>query len=315
MKLIPSKKNIIFVYSALVVLIILYLLSFVNFGKTNKKPLSIKFLNENELNSITGVQIYNYEQGIFLNNENNIWTVSTDENPENRIPVDLSKLNKLISALGKTSTLYKISDKIQNDTSYGLNDGTESVIRIYFSSGEHTDFVFGNTDFSQANRYFTTNPFKTVYLIDNSFDVYLNPSIQSWSDPFIVSNQLKNNVFKMGEVQSVTLSDLNGNIINHLNSSYEGWTDSINKLLELRHGGLSEEKYVFTSYDNNQLEVSIYLEMGDTSEIFMDIYNIPENDQNYLVHLIFNSNRLNRTFSYTVKISSWTYNKIKEITL
>ena len=206
------------------------------------------------------------------------------------------QLQKLFVNLCSKHKMAKAGNK-NNVQAYGLTQEDVTVISLYKDGQEYEHLFFGDTDFSQTGRYFTTNELNSVFLFDSSFDNYLSVNTQVWCDPYIISSQLKNSVFNMGDIQNLS-------------------TDSAQKLLELRHGGFAEQSEIEAVLNNTtkQLE-DIHLQMGDKSTIVLSIYNSILTDNEYILKTTFISDRTGQSFSYFTKISLWTYNKISEITL
>ena len=218
-----------------------------------------------------------------------MWLLTDMSNPGSDIPADTQRLAKLFVNLVSKHTMIKTGKKDSTIiNTYGLDETNGTVISLFKNGTEYQRLYFGSTDFSQSRRYFTTLELNSVFLFDSSFENFLSTSVQSWSDPYIISQQLKDEVFQMGEPQDVDP-----------------------KIFELRHGGIAE------ALIDLPLDLSFTIHMGDKSTITLDIYEYPADDsvQEYVVSTTFDSPRLGKSFSYKTKISLWTYNKIKEIML
>ena len=130
-----------------------------------------------------------------------------------------------------------------------------------------------------------------VYEIDSSMDVYLTTSIQSWTEPYIISRQ----ILSTQDIQRSNAKDTE-------------------KLLELRHGGLPSQAECEAIINQKPL-TDIQIENGDKTSITLQIFSA-ENDNNYIVKTsYFKPDSKTAIYSSYSKISSWTYNKIKETTL
>ena len=86
--------------------------------------------------------------------------------------------------------------------------------------------------------------------------------------------------------------------------------DDIQKLLDLRKGGIPGQNITLAP---EQLDFQIWLEIGNKSQIEMQIYKTDDESQFVIKTIYINSDK-SKT-EYNSYISLWTYNKIKEITL
>ena len=296
-----TSKKIFFVYTLCAVLILLYVLSLTAFapdGKNKRHTQSIQLLHEADISTIDQIIIQNNSSAILLIRQNNMWLASSDFTGENFIPADTDMLQKLFVNLAGTHKMTKAGKK-SGVEAYGLSQNDVTAISLYKDGLEYEHLFFGNLDFTQSERYFTTNELNSVFLIDSSFDSFLSVSSQSWCDPYIISGQLKDKVFQMGDIQSLP-------------------QDAADKLLELRHGGFASTDEINWIIANPALhDYNLTLHMGDKSVIKLDFYNsdITKDSSDYLVRVEFDSARTGQSFTYYTKISLWTYSKIKEITL
>ncbi len=294
-----TSKKLFIIYAASAILLLLYFFSFNVFSgnKEHKKHFQdIQLLHEADISTIDQILIQNNTTAILLERQNNMWLACKDFNFDNLIPADTQQLQKLFVNLCSKHKMAKAGNK-NNVQAYGLTQEDVTVISLYKDGQEYEHLFFGDTDFSQTGRYFTTNELNSVFLFDSSFDNYLSVNTQVWCDPYIISSQLKDSVFNMEDIQNLS-------------------TDSAQKLLELRHGGFAEQSEIEAVLNNTtkQLE-DIHLQMGDKSTIVLSIYNSILTDNEYIVKTTFISDRTGQSFSYFTKISLWTYNKLSEITL
>ena len=294
----------------LIILIIFFtitsLLYFTVFSKTGEKKRhqqEIQLLHEADISQIDGIIIQGGNEGLIFTRKNNMWLLANLDDPENTIPADTNRLAQLFVNLASKHVMTKSGKKDSETTNaYGLDQTKGMVISIFKDGTEYQRLYFGSTDFSQSRRYFTTLELNSIFLFDSSFENFLNTSVQSWSDPYIISQQLKDEVFQMGDAQGVS----------GVPEPVEGQID-LKKLLELRHGGIAE-----SGLQMLEPELSFTIQMGDKSTINLEISEILTNADSakeYAVKTTFDSPRLSKSFTYTTKISLWTYNKIKEIML
>ena len=270
---------------------LLYLTVFSKTGEKKRHQQEIQLLHEADISNIDGIIIKANNKGVILQRTNDMWLLTDMSHPGSSIPADTQRLAKLFVNLVSKHTMTKAGKKDSEIiNTYGLDETNGTVISIFKDGTEYQRLYFGNTDFSQSRRYFTTLELNSVFLFDSSFENYLTTNVQSWSDPYIISQQLKDEVFQMGEPQT-----------------------DCTKLFELRHGGIAE-----STLQTLEPELSFTIQMGDKSTISFEISQIitsSDSAAEYAVKTTFDSPRLSKNFSYTTKISLWTYNKIKEIML
>ena len=286
--------HIIFI-SLIVILVItelFYLTVLSKRGEKKRHQQEIQLLHEADISQIDGIIIQGNSQGLIFTRKDNMWLLTDMSKPGFTIPADTQRLSQLFVNLVSKHKMTKAGKKDSSIiNTYGLDESNGTVISIFKDGTEYQRFYFGSTDFSQSQRYFTSLELNSVFLFDSSFENFLSTSVTLWSDPYIISRQLKDNVFNMGQPQG----------------NYD-----FDKLFELRHGGIAD------IIPSGEAQLSFTIQMGDKSTISLEIYPIytsHEAAMEYAVKTTFDSPRLEKTFSYTTKISSWTYDKIAEIML
>ena len=293
-------------------LTILYFLSFTKSCSSSDKREKVKtaLVNQKYRDSISYITLQDATGSLELNNYKGFWSLSRlsdytssqfQDTPS--IPVSQERMENFLNELSSIRNLYKISDKINKNSSLGLTNGTEFHISyaIPTSNGDQDSFrelIFGNQDFSLSSRYMMTGESTQVYEIDASMDTYLTSSIQSWTEPYIISRQIVST-----DIQTI---------------NRKADIENKEKLLELRHGGLPElsELHVLITSRNQNPETVLKIENGDKSHILLEIYKSPDDDTSYIIKAdYFKQDSKTAFYTAWLKISSWTYNKIKEITL
>ena len=310
----PSKKQLIIIYSFAAILAVLYILSLTVFSKTVKSKKHIQqlqLLHEADISNIDIITIQNGAAAVILTRTDNMWLIVNQNDVNDRIPADTQRLQKFFVLLVSKHNMTKAgkSDS-SNGNAYGLDSDQATVITLYKNGTAYEKLSFGALNFSQTERYFTTQELKSVYLAGQEFDGFLNVSVQSWADPYIISEQLKNDVFMMGEPQGISiLYDRNSDGV--LRQAQEPQNFDFEKLFELRHGGFAENLPA-------EQVLSFVIQMGDKSSIQLDISQIISDEDSanaYIVKTTFDSERTQKTVSYTTQISQCTYNKISEMML
>ena len=332
------QKKILYIYIADLILAILFALSFVKTCKNDKREtIKTALVNPKYQTAISKIEIYqgdrdkqdqdkNLDQSKDQGNSNFIslekkgayWTISQKNSPYS-LPADGQRVENFILELIKVRNMYKLSDKIEKNSAFGLTDQSTFHIRYYYDDDKNENFhelSFGNQDFSLTGRYLMTDSKATVYEINSDFDSFLTTSVQNWSEPFIISQQVLGTI-KDSDIQNQNISDKA-------------------KLLELRHGGLATEKSqenqgeagqaISQALEGNTQTVessvqkspsnpdfSLVIQLGNKSSIQLDIFKT-QSDTEFTVRTIYTRPDKSQATYYS-KISNWTYNKIKEITL
>ncbi len=293
-----TKNNKILIIIASI-LTILYVLSFTRActSKDNREKIKTSLVNQKYKDSITSFELQDSAGEIKITNKGDFWTVGT-------LPASDQRMQTFINNLITVRNLYKISDKINKNSTLGLTTGTEFHLK-YSTADTFHELIFGNQDFSLSSRYMMTEKSTQVYEIDSSLDTYLTTSIQSWAEPFIISQLVFERITPQ-DIQRTTVINQN-----HLSEI----TDS-QKLLDLRHGGIPDEEELLSVLQTNQTpDTTITLELGNKKEIELKIYPAKSSSE-FIVMTEYHKQKGDTSYYTSVsKISSWTYNKIKEITL
>jgi len=304
-----SKENKILLLTA-IFLASLYIISFKSSAFSDKREkLKTSLVNPKYKDNISKIELYDSMNSLEINKRDNFWTVqySNDNNSDNySLPADEDRVNKLLENLTTIRNLYKISDNISENSSFGLTDGREFHIRYYYDSDFH-ELIFGNQDFSLSSRYLMTEKSSRVYECDSSLDKYLTTSIQSWAEPYIISRLVFSGL-KAADIQTVSVtSSANESPAKYLKLND---VEKINKLLELRHGGPAEN-----SPDNKEI-LNIQLDLGNRNSITLDFYNSGSSDEElYVVKNQYINASGYKVYTSFSKISGWTYRRIREIML
>ena len=316
----PSKKQLVAVYLIAFILALLYIFSLTLFSSDNKKRHSqqLQLLHQADISNIDIITFQRQNQSIILLRRDNMWQLVNPLNADDRLVANADTLQKFFICLANKHTLIKAGkidskDEAWSSSSYGFNQQDATMITLYKNGLEYKKLLFGSLNFSQTERYFTTNELNAVYLARQEFEPFLSLTIQNWVDPYIISSQLKDSVFTMGQVQTVNFYDYQEQkacLLDSLNAEDKG---RIDKLLELRHGGFVEDQTFSPS--ESQKCLNLQLQMGDKSKINLDFYKSQTAENEYITEVTFDSQRQGKSFKYKTNISSWTYNKIKEMML
>lgn len=290
--------------ASVILLLCLYLLSFLNFGNASRKAFKTALLNPKYKNEVTGFKLSKGDESVFLEKKNNFWFVKSSENSSNSVPADSDLIENLINELIKIRKLYKISDKLSVNNHFGFDYSSKFYIKCSYN-GNFTDFYFGNQDFSEVFRYFMTGKNTKVYQIDSSFEPYLTSLESFWSEKTIISKKLLN-ISSNQDIQSVVVNSKRIDA-SSADKSFVSYTQT---LLELRHGGiLDTDSAFFSKLLTHPPEAQIFIELGNKNSLSLKVYKSSEKNavENEYV-LIVNYENLNLKAVY--KISGWTLSKL-----
>ncbi len=316
----PSKKTMGITYALAAVLTILFILSITVFSPSsnaNKKrhSLQLQIIHEADISNIDIITIQSGDSAIILTRTDNMWLIANQNNVDDKIPANTDRLKSFFVFLASKHRLTKAGKSANNDNSYGLDKHDSIVISLYKNGSSYQSLSFGDLNFSQTQRYFTTAEVKAVFLAGSEFEPFLTTSVSMWADPYIISTQLLNDAFSMGLAQTADFFDYKTNNHVTLTISNDEQKKSIQKLFDLRHGGFVERDSNQTSDKAQNQTLSVKIQMGDKSQITMDLFEHPSIENEYIVYTTFESERFTKSFTYKTQISAWTYNKISEMML
>ena len=299
---IKISDKIILIITAL--LLILYCLSFTKSCSSTDKREVVKsaLVNQKYAEDIDAFQFIQGNSVLLLSKKNGMWYVDSSEIQNISLPADNERVNRFIADLISIQEMYKLSDTIDENSSFGLDDQDTFTLR-YYTGVNFKDIIFGNKDFALSSRYMMSGKSTAVFEISNVFDKYLSTATQLWTEPYIISQQI------LGPIKE---SDIQRTFVTFDNVTKQ--TDFDSKLLELRHGGFpSAYSYKKEMFENSLM--SIKLELGNKNNIELSIAQSENNNEqefNVKTSYFADGKEIYRSYS---KISGWTYNKIKEIML
>ena len=132
-------------------LILLYLMSFTKSctSKDSRERIKTSLVNPKYKDSITSFELEDASGSLLLTNNGQFWTAGS-------LPASPERIQNLLENLTSIRNLYKISDKINKNSSFGLTNGTEFHLRYNTADGTFHELIFGNQDFSLSSRYMMT---------------------------------------------------------------------------------------------------------------------------------------------------------------
>lgn len=294
-----------------VLLFFTYILSFnSHFTKTDSSvKIQTELVNEKNINRITKFQFRQGNASLYLIKTDDFWIIKTDEESKVAIPADTQKVEAFIKNLTQMRTIRKLSEKITDFNNYGFEDYTTIFLRYYLEDDAFSELTFGGQDFALSTRYLMVPSKALVYELDDSLDKYLDLSVQNWSEPTIISQNVAGK-FDETDVQRITVSEKNKEqpVALLYNLSVNEYYTKVSKLLSLRHGGIGE------SIASDTPELVLKMELGNKKWITLNFFESTEENE-FIVISQYYSELLGKKYSFTSKISLWTYNSIKEIIL
>ena len=299
------KNRILLIITA--VLALFYGLSFVKTSaKDKREKIKTSLVNPKYKDSITSFELSDAAGSIKLINKGTFWTVEN-------LTASSERVENLIENLIKIRNLYKISDKITQNSSFGLTNGTEFHLR-YSTDQDFHELVFGNQDFSLSSRYLMTEKNTKVYEIDSSLDNYLSTSVQSWSEPYLISHVAAGNI-KAEDIQTISVIENQKNENDSQRLTKITDNQAIAKLFDLRHGGIASNEEADSAIEKAP-QLILTFELGNKKSIVLKIYESEnQNETNYIVISEYKNTSGYTDYKSLSKISGWTYNKIKETIL
>ena len=295
------KKNDAILLILIIFFTLTYLLSFIRQSKKEEKRESVKsaLINPKNAGEIYKIEFSSSGEEIELIKDKNsgFWFICRKGFEDIITSADKKKIENLLADLTTIRNMYKISDKISQNNSFGLTDSSAFVIRYYYQES-FDELIFGNQDFSLSSRYMMSGRNTNVYEINDEIQKYLSTSIGFWAEPYLIPRAISG-IKSAADIQSLSLSS--GRKLEKIDQG----------LIELRHGGLPTEEEI-TNCMKSGAELTATFEVGNKVSIIMEFYK-NDYENTFLVKTKCISQKSEKVL-YS-KISEWTYNKIKEITL
>lgn len=302
-----------YLFIAICILFVSYILSFKAQDKSHDKRKLIKteIINEKNKYAIQSFKILQDDNELTIARLDDIW-VAVQKGSSNYIPCDLKLVNNFINDFTSLRNMYKLSDSINpNNNNFGFFDRNSTKITYSLENGQTYELLFGKQDFSFSARYFMSGKSAVVYEMDNTLDKYLTASIQVWSDPYLLSRTILQQVTSK-DIQRIHVSILeNGSFITKtLDPSDKDYAYKAEKLSEYRHGG-----FAIKTTENENVEFKLKFEYGNKWEAELSFYDTQDQDNDYNVVAEYFIPQINKRYKFSTKISAWTYNNIKTMVL
>lgn len=304
-----------YLFIALVVLLLCFILSFSSFfsNDNSKHKMQTVLLNSKNITKIDEFELQDKNGILTLKRVDDLWLISKNLQKNITIPANISFVNSFIDFLSNQIEVYKIAELKSDNNDFGFGEESKFSIKYTLDDGTSNELIFGNMDFTKAYRYFMTTKNLSVYEISSLVDQFLSTNVQIWSDPNIIFNSVLGGI-SSSDIQNIIVYKENNIIPNKFNSlDANELIQNLNKLLDLRHGGLCDSRDI-ELIDSN-LEISIVIEFANKINLKMDIYESKIHEKEYLIHSEYINSIINRKYEFYSKCSYWTYNKIIETIL
>lgn len=263
---------------------LLFLFSFFKVNKTENKAIKSALVNPSYSEKIKTLIIQNPQELLTLRKQENYWTC---EKSGIYTFADTKTIENFTSYLTKIRNMYKISDSKDAKIDLKLTEGSAVIITIIDENSKIlSKLYFGSEDSLTSRIPVTTERGKICYETQDDFSPYLKTDLNFWTVPEIF--------FAIKNPSNLKLS-----------------VSDLHTFQNLRHGKIFESTSLPV---NAQFVNSITLYGQYDSSQRIDFYEYTarqEEGKHYLYTLtvepqIFYNNAI-------FELSSWTYDKIKEL--
>lgn len=300
-----NRKNLILV-SIILILAVFYGLTFIVSGKKNKgEEIQSSLINKKFNGHIKEFELSSGDTVLYFVLNNGFWFCT--DGTSDFIPCENKKISAFFDELMKVRKMKKINNGGKSFASYGFSEEGQFKIKYETDENQFYEIYFGDKDFSGSARYVMSGKNLNVYEINTAFDPFLYTGSSHWSDPFILSRNFESDLSKI-KIERILFTDY---ILNKSETiSRSNNEENFYKLTEYRHGGALKNLDV-----KGNLLSEMKIELGDTSLFNLSFYEIMDSENSFAVKVEyhFSENKNTPALSYSVKISKWTYNKLKEI--
>lgn len=290
-----NRINFIFFFTDLFLLLFLF---FIPEHKTGySKEFKTTLINPKNTANISELVLSQNDTEVTLIKKEENWFIKEFfENDELLYPAEKSKIQDFISNLQKITTMYEISYRgdIKN---FGFSTSNELSLSYFLSDGQSKNILFGNSSFSENNRYLM-NENRKIYEANLNITEYLNANKSFWAEPSLISSSL----YSSKDTQRIIITNsYKRNIYSPMNSEFK---EVLSYLTSLNHGGIC-----YFSDEDKIPEFEIVFENGDKSEAILYFY--PDENKNSInVKSIYKNPDNTTDITCKSKISLWTYKQI-----
>ena len=181
-----KKRCLLIMVAVNAALLLIFLLSFLSFGKGgNKKSVQTALLNLNKIVDIRTVELSENGASVVLEKKGNVWT-GTDSVSGTVWPADLQTVANFIEKFADVISVHERASSSDAWEKFLLSD--KDAFNVCFKSEDGTvisNLFFGMTDSLTQRIYFRAGSGKSVYETQSSMSSFLNASAAFWCDPFV----------------------------------------------------------------------------------------------------------------------------------
>lgn len=263
---------------------LLFLFSFFKVNKTENKAVKSALVNPSYSERIKTLIIQNPQELLTLRKQENYWTC---EKSGIYTFADTKTIENFTAYLTKIRSMYKISDSKDAKIDLKLTEDSAVIITIIDENSKIlSKLYFGNEDALTSRIPVTTEKGKICYETQDDFSPYLKTDLNFWAVPEIF--------FAIKNPSNLNLS-----------------ASDLHTFQSLRHGKIFESTLIPV---NAQCVKSITLYGQYDSSQRIDFYEYTarkEEGKNYLYTLTVEPQSFYNNAIF--ELSSWTYDKIKEL--
>ncbi|MDD7127156.1 DUF4340 domain-containing protein, partial [Treponema porcinum] len=265
--------------------------------------------------SVVALEISKNDTVLSILQDGGLWTgavrYTTEQGESSAVfPVDKTVVRRIIQNLQKTVTLYKVSEKLSRENSYGLMQENSVTISYRTNEGVTAKITVGNEDFSRTFRYIQIGEANVIYKTDFEFAELLHAESQFWYDPYVIPRSLLSAPYT--DIQKIRIT-AGGTKKTYVPKG----TAADAKLLELRHGAVSTSKEGYSDEPVSVMEIEFgqgeFLTLSFYQRISGGAHEKQEKNlgsENALSDYIIRCH--SKPLDYAFHVSSWTYAKIME---
>lgn len=186
-----KKRWLLVMLSVNVVLLLIFFLSFLSAGNSEKrKSVQTALLNLNKIPEIKSVEISGDGQSVLLEKNGNVW-IGCDSESGTLWPVDLQTVANFLEKFADVIRVYERASSESEWKKFLLDEKNSFKVCFKNQDGnEISSLFFGMTDSLSQRIYFRAGSGKSVYETQASMSSFLNVSAAFWCDPFVYPQAL-----------------------------------------------------------------------------------------------------------------------------
>ncbi len=302
-----NKMNL-FLWSGVIILIILYTISYSKTGESSSfssrksfplslvDPDTVCRLDRIEFSGSCGEFFLSFEEGGF-------WRVYADGG--DFIPADMKKVDALVAELSARRDVFAVAERNSMSSDGFFPEGRTVSVRCFSGGKAAAELEFGSEDFSGTSVYFAAGAEGPVCETGASVSLYVFSPAGFWCDPGLVS-QVVSGGMDSSDVQRISVESGDGGGFSALPPDI-GFHDAAVGILRLRHGGFPSSDAVLSAFTYGEPLLRVRLEKGDGLVYELAVFG-SEGDASYSVmnRAVPGSGAFSEVMFFT-RISRWTF--------